>query len=162
MMRRLLAIAFLLAGPSSAMALDPHAIYERACARCHQAHAGPFAEETLARRDDRVVSARDGRDLETFLEAGHGRLSPEDVSALLDLFNAILSANRLYDGKCRVCHDRGVVLARHELILRDGVLVGRYSGRPVETFLRHHGRLTDDELPVILAMLERQLRTADD
>ena len=65
----------------------------------------------------------------------------------------------LFEKKCRICHDRAVKLARTELTIKDGRLVGRYSKRDIATFLAGHGRLTADEVPLIVDMLKRQIAT---
>jgi hypothetical protein len=72
---------------------------------------------------------------------------------------AILEAGGLFREQCLICHDRAVVLARRELVLRGNRLVGRYSGRDIPVFLENHGRLNDSEIVVVLRMLERHLAT---
>jgi len=56
-----------------------------------------------------------------------------------------------------MCHSRAVGLARGRLILSDGKLVGRYTGRDIEAFMENHGRLEGAEVSTIVRMLERQL-----
>ena len=162
MKRAILVLCGLVLASPAALAVDPHALYEQACSGCHLPDAGPFARGTLTIRDGRVVSQRSGRDVADLLGQGHGRLTKEDTDALVDQFRAILGSGGLFDGKCRICHDSGATFARRTLTIRDGVLVGRYSGRPVAPFLKAHGRLSDDEIPIILSMLERQIASADE
>jgi hypothetical protein len=137
--------------------LDAHALYERSCARCHAPHAGDFVPQSLVRRGDRIVGRENGKELRAFLAAGHGRLAPDEVDAMVAHLAFILKSGGLFRDKCLICHDRAVVLARRELILRDGRLVGRYSGRDIAGFLETHGRLDGAEVTAILRMLERQL-----
>ncbi len=70
---------------------------------------------------------------------------------------SVFEAGGLYRKKCLICHKRAVGLARRKLILLDGTLVGRYTGRRIETFLENHGRLESAEITTITRMLERQL-----
>jgi hypothetical protein len=76
------------------------------------------------------------------------------------MFRRQILFESLYAEKCRICHDPARDLARHRIALLDGGLVGRYDGRPVERFLRYHGRLKDDDHAMILDMLAWQLATA--
>ena len=154
-----LALAFLAVGgaASSAQTLDPHEIFEERCAGCHALHAGDFVPESLARHGDRIVGRDSGKELRPFLAGGHGRLGPLEVEALVAHLVAVLEAGGLYRDKCRLCHDRAVVLARSELALRGDRLVGRYSGRDIAVFLENHGRLDGPEIEIILRMLKRQL-----
>ena len=137
--------------------LDPHALYEGSCARCHESHAGEFVPKGLVRRGERILGRESGKELRAFLAAGHGRLAPGEVDAMVAHLAFILEAGGLFRDKCLICHDRAVVLARRELILRDGRLIGRYTGRDIAVFLENHGRLDGDEVATILNMLERQL-----
>jgi hypothetical protein len=43
--------------------------------------------------------------------------------------------------------------------LKDGKLVGRFTGRDVESFLQSHGRLGAEQVEVVVRMQERQLAT---
>lgn len=140
-----------------AQTMDPHALYERSCARCHAPHAGDFVPKSLMRLGDRIVGRESGKELRSLLAAGHGRLASGEVDAVVAHLAFILEAGGLFRDKCLICHDRAVVLARRELILRDGRLVGRYTGRDIATFLENHGRLEGAEVATILRMLERQL-----
>ena len=56
-------------------------------------------------------------------------------------------------------HDPAKDLARRALVLRNGQLVGRYSGRPVTELFGYHGRVEDDERRVFLDMLAWQVAT---
>ncbi len=139
-------------------AVDSHALYERRCAMCHPPHAGDFAIKALTRdREGRAIGRKSGFDLEVFLARGHGRLSAGEVRAMVAHLTGILERRFVYHDKCRICHDRAVVLARKRLVMRDGRLTGRYSGCDIAAFLAHHGRPTADEVPVLIDMLTRQL-----
>ena len=154
-----LLILALVAGGKAAFAQagDPHALYEQRCGKCHSPHAGEFAAESLERRDDKIVGRDSGRELRAFLARGHGRLAPPEVDAMVAHLTEILAAGGLFLEKCLICHGRAKGFARLELIMRDGRVTGRYSGRDIAAFLSGHGRLEPDEVPTIAEMLERQL-----
>jgi hypothetical protein len=138
--------------------LDPHWIYEQKCSRCHDPHGALFAARHLAGDGGRVVGKRSGRELSAILDDHRGAsLSEDQVEALVAHFTAMLETGFLFQSKCTVCHGRAVALARTFLIIRDDRLLGRYSGRDIEVFLQGHGRLDAGEIPVIVAMLKRQL-----
>ena len=71
----------------------------------------------------------------------------------------MLSTGWIFRDKCTLCHRNAVRLARIWLIVRDGRLVGRYTGRDIEAFLHNHGRLSDEEVGIVIKMLKRQLAT---
>lgn len=50
---------------------------------------------------------------------------------------------------------RPAALVRDHLVVRDGVLQGRESGRPVADFLTRHGNLKPDEVPFFVGLLTR-------
>lgn len=163
--RRLAAVCALLAilsagnRPTLAQDIDPHGLYEQRCSGCHSAHAGQFVHDKLERLDEEIVGRETGRELRSFLTAGHGNLAPSEIDAMVAHLAAILGRGALFREKCLICHGRAVTLARSELILRDGRLVGRYSGRDIAAFLQNHGRLDLAQIPAIVEMLERQLST---
>lgn len=141
----------------SAQALDPHHLYEEKCSGCHAQHAGKFVRDRLKRQGGRIVSDNTGRDLLRFLAGGHGKLEARGVDVLIAHFTNILTSGPIFRDRCLICHDRAVDLARHRLVLRNGVLLGRYTGHRIDDFLNHHGRLEGDEIPKTLDMLRRQL-----
>lgn len=149
-------LAAMLAG-ASAQSADLHALYERHCAGCHAPHAGDFVRDSLERRDGGLVGRRNGREIRAFLAAGHGHLDAGEAVAMAAHLAAIAKANGLFQDKCRICHDRAADFARRRLILRDGRLEGRYTGRQIKPFLSGHGRLEAREIETILEMLARQL-----
>ena len=142
-----------------AQTIDPHQLYERRCGGCHTPHAGSFVHESLIRSEGRILGRKSGREVRAFLEAGHGNLAADEIDVMVGHLTVIQQSGRLFHRKCRVCHERAKVLARRELILRDGELIGRYSERNMKTFLSNHGRLTKEEVPEMVEVLKRQLKT---
>lgn len=121
--------------------------------------ANSFAAPWISRMACLWGDRRDGR--RALLAEGHGRLAPEEVEVIVALLSSIRSSGFVFQDKCAICHVRASDLARRELILKDGELYGRYSGRDIAAFLARHGRLTGAELPDMLATLKRQLTPGD-
>jgi hypothetical protein len=141
------------------VAADPHALFEERCGRCH-GHAGDFARETLY-LDEGIVKGRKTRtDVRKFLPRHFGKLTAEEIDLLQSTFALQIESAGLFQAKCRICHGPAKDLARLHLILRDGELVGRYSGAPMRDFLARHGRATPEEADVLYRVLEWQLTTA--
>lgn len=159
----LLALLHIACPSARAETIDPHALYEQRCARCHAPHAGDFAHDNLARRGDTIVGRRSGRDLRSFLTGGHGKLTPGEIDAMVAHLTAIVDAGALFRKKCFICHGRAVAFARNALILKNGKLYGRYSHRETALFVANHGRLKGPQVVTIIAMLKAQLapNTAD-
>ena len=141
----------------NAQQLDPHFVYEQNCAACHTPHAGEFVAEKLAITNIGLVGKISGRLVRDFLEAGHGKLSDEEIDVLIEQFEFIHDSGALFRNKCVICHDNAAKFARIKLILRDDVLTGRYSNRDVAEFLLNHGRLDESEAQKMVEVLTRQL-----
>lgn len=137
--------------------VDPYAIYEERCAGCHEAHAGDFTSKNLMVRDGDLIGRTTLEEVGAFLASGHAQLTQEHAAALLKHFSAIATTGRLFQDKCRVCHDRAVSIARKNLTIKNGDLYGRYTGRIIREFLNEHGRLAGDEADRILSAFKRQI-----
>ena len=144
---------------AGAQQTDPHSVYETKCGGCHSQHASDFSVERLVLDQDVLTISKSGRPLEEFLLSGHGGANPKEVDALIELLTQIELSDRLFQTKCKICHVRAKETARLNLVIRDDRLVGRYTGWDTEVFLANHGRLGPEEIPVILAMLKRQVLT---
>ena len=142
-----------------AQGIDPHRLYEDRCAGCHDFHAGDFVHNSLVLSDGKIIGRKNSKELLAFLNAGHGKLSGQEIDAMVAHLENIQKSGRLFHDKCVICHDRAVVLARTKLIIKNGRLIGRYSDRDMEEFLTDHGRLEPDEVAKMLKVLNRQLKT---
>lgn len=143
----LLAAAF--SAPSQA--LDLHAFWDNRCAECH-GHAGTFARTHL-HIENGALAGRHNRDLERFLaqhEAGSAQ-----AAALYAMLLAQTQTGPVYHQKCTGCHDTAATFARSSLTLRDGVVIGRVNQRPIAEYLKRHGKLAADEIPVVVETLTR-------
>jgi cytochrome c5 len=138
--------------------IDPHRLYEDQCSGCHAAHAGEFVHGSLDYSRGGAIGRKTSKGLRAFLTEGHGGLNAQQIDALLDLFLGINTRGRVYHDKCRICHDRATELARSRLIIIDGRLMGRYSGRDIEEFLSRHGRLEGREVEMMTQTLESHVR----
>lgn len=138
---------------------DYHALFEARCMGCH-GHAADFARETLQLTPEGAVVGSDGRPLAAFLSRHKGGLPPEQIERLLAMFARQIEAQALFRNRCSTCHDRAREFTRLDLILRDGALWGRYSGRPVASFLPGHARLTAEEAAEMTRMLAEILKGA--
>ena len=92
---------------TSAETADPHELFERRCARCHGAHAGEFAPNSLVVQEGKVIGRENGKELTSFLLSGHGRLAPEEVEPMVAHLTAILGRSGLFREKCVFCHAVG-------------------------------------------------------
>ena len=63
----------------------------------------------------------------------------------------------VFQQKCAGCHETAAAFARESLVLKGGVLTGRTNGRPVAEFLKRHGKLTAEEVPIVVEALTRVL-----
>ena len=142
---------------TSAQSIDPHRLYEERCARCHVPHAGDLVHNDLFQSGGKIIGRETSKELRALLDAGHGRLNGQEINVMVDHLVSILESGRIFHKKCKICHDQAVVLARSELIIRNGRLTGRYTGRDMEAFLTYHGRLEEDEVGKMLKVLRRQL-----
>ena len=142
---------------SNAQQSDPHLIYEQKCAACHVQHAGDFVSEQLIATENGLVGKISGRPVIDYLKAGHGKLSDQEIDALTEQFEFIQGTGRLFKEKCIICHDNAAEFARLKLILRDDILIGRYTNRDVAEFLLQHGRLNASEAQKMVEVLTRQL-----
>jgi hypothetical protein len=152
----LLKLLLCLSMAAQSQPIDPHALFEAKCVRCHD-HAGVFARETLTIEAGEVVGRRSGKPVLKTLAGHFGKLSEAEAGLIVDMFRRQILSDGLYKAKCRFCHDPAKKLARQTLILREGQLVGRYSGRSIEDLLSYHGRLKGHEQKTVLDMLIWQL-----
>ncbi|PIV77159.1 MAG: hypothetical protein COW54_16115 [Rhodobacteraceae bacterium CG17_big_fil_post_rev_8_21_14_2_50_63_15] len=146
------------AAPATAQATpDPHDVFEEKCLSCH-GHAGPFARLHLTLEADGPHTSR-GVPVESFLRSHKGGLPDAQIAAMLDLFRQHLTSGAIYERSCLLCHDRARDFVRHNLILQDGRLIGRYTGHDTATFLAGHARLSPEEAGQMLTVLRSFLDT---
>ena len=153
------AVFLLSPGTGLSQTIDPHAVFEERCSRCHTQHAGQFTRKTLTMKaDGEIVGRKTDEPIKSFLAGHSGNPSREEISALLDMFAVQIQSGGLFEKKCRICHDSAKKLARVRLEMRNGRLVGWISARDVRDFLTGHGRLDNKEVEIINRMLVWQLQ----
>ena len=161
-------IALLVAGarvlaqaPAQPLSQDPHTVYEQRCGGCHNEHGADLARQKLKLAAEKVVVARTGRDLEAVLKKHHGvQLTAGEWPALAALFKLGMATGGVYQLRCARCHDTAVKLAREKLMLSDGRLVLRGSGKEVAAFLASHGETQASEMAHLLQALRFHVETA--
>ncbi len=142
------AVAIAVATAPDATAVDLHRLWDERCLDCH-GHAADLARGGLAPRPD----------LAAFLRRHRGGQPPEIAAALAAMLHAQAASSGVFAERCRICHRSAAELAR-DMIVREGVLVGRYSGRPIAEFLVGHGRLDAEgaaRMAELLARVEREV-----
>jgi cytochrome c5 len=150
------------AAQSGAKPIDPHRVYEQRCNSCHHEHGADLARQTLTLKDGKLRVKRTRQDVSGLLRSHHGvRLSAEESSALLSLFQAGLTWNGVYQLRCGRCHERAVTFARSKLIVRDDQVRTRAGDRDVADLLKAHGKATSKEIEVLITMFKRQLETEE-
>lgn len=135
--------------------LDLHRYWDTRCKDCH-GDAGAFARRTLRVQDGRLIGAHHEKDLDLFLQ--HHYLTPALVGAVKRMLAAQVTTPPLFARHCSRCHDSAAEFARKSLTLRSGAPVGRDSGQPVAEFLKSHGGLPPEQVPVVVETLGRVLR----
>jgi len=158
-LRIILALVFTSGWAQAQTFSDPHVIFEGKCLICH-GHAGPFARDHLLLGEDGVTTSS-GIPLRAFLGRHKGGLPDQEIATLLTLFRQNLTSGALFERNCLFCHDRAREFARLNLILRDGHLVGRYSGRDVAQYLPGHARLSPEEARAMVEVLHRLAPTLE-
>ncbi|WP_448190948.1 hypothetical protein [Azospirillum sp. sgz301742] len=146
-------------GFADADTFDLHWFWEQRCEDCH-GHAGAFARRALSVEDGKLLGRHHRDDLMLFLQ-NHG-VPAARVKPLYDMLLAQATADPRFKDKCGGCHETAAGLVRESMVLRDGVLVGRESGRPVAEYLKRHGKLRQDEVPFfveLLTRIEREVRS---
>lgn len=147
--------------PAPSLSQDPHTVYEQRCGGCHNEHGADLARQKLKLVSQQVVVAHSGRDLEQLLKKHHGvRLAAGEWQALAALFKLGMATGGVYQLRCARCHDQAVKLAREKLVLSDGRLVLRGSGKEIAAFLAGHGETQSAEMAHLLQALRFHVETA--
>lgn len=156
-MRPWLAIGAGLALLACAAAAAAQGLYFERCGACH-GPAGELAETGLVSDGDVLRTRRTNADLRDFLRGHGGDLTPTEIETVYAALRRVTQGAGRFREKCGICHPRARTLAQRKLMIRDGALVGRYSGRDIDAFLARHGRLTADEAVFFSGVLARARR----
>ena len=115
-------------------------LFQERCSDCH-GEAGDFAPAHLDFGQGTLRARRSGTALDDFLRRHPGRLNEAERSDLIATLAMIVTTGGQFRQRCAVCHGHAERFARSHLVIRDGRLRGRYSGRDIAAFLPGHGRL---------------------
>lgn len=129
-------------------------LFQERCARCHD-EAGSFAKTDLKFEEGVLRARRSGKDLRAFLPGHPGRLDEAEREAMVATLTAIVTSGGQFQQRCAICHGHAEAFAGAQLVIRDGRLRGRYSGRDVEIFLPGHGRLDAEGAAFFATVLSR-------
>jgi hypothetical protein len=148
------AIALALSFAKPASALDLHAYWDGRCNDCH-GHAGEFARRFLTVQDGKLQGRHHVDNLAQFLSNHY--LAEDLVEPVSKMLAAQVASQPRFKEQCGRCHENGAALARESLMMKDGVLVSRQTGRPIATFLRSHARTRVEDVPFFVDVLARVL-----
>ena len=135
-----------------AAGIDLHLLWDDRCAVCH-GHAGDFARKFLSVSGGKLQGRHHVHDLRRFLHNHY--LTDSEVDAVYNMLLAQASNQARFKVECGACHEIAAKFVRDTLELRDGMLFGRKSGRPVRTFLDHHRELNPDDVEFYTNLLTR-------
>lgn len=148
---------------ASGGAADLHHFWEQTCGDCH-GHAADWARRFLTVQDGKLQGRHHKDDLLVFLQ--HHYLPQDLVQPMYGMLLAQASTGPRFRERCGRCHESAVELARTSLVVRDGVLQGRQSGRPVAEFLPRHAKLglTAEDVAFftdVLTRVEREVHSGE-
>lgn len=155
------ALLLLSAVPATAQSLiDPHAVYEKHCIRCHSEHGADFARLRMKVAGERLLVRRTSAAMDSLLRNHQGvKATDAEQKALLALFVSGIRWDGVYQHRCARCHGPAVSFARDKLT-NTGVRIVTVAGnRDVGDFLKTHGEATPGEVGLLLDMLRFQLET---
>lgn len=154
---RLVCLLVLLTLPpvsGQAQGLEQTGLYWEHCGGCHDG-AGALARKSLDLVDGVLRGRRGGTPLRDFLPGHVRKLSLEEVRVIESALLRVAQGKGRFQERCGICHRSAEDLARHHLILADGVLRGRYSGRDIGEFLASHGTRSGEEADFFHKVLRR-------
>ncbi len=149
-----LGLTFMLGIGATASALDLHQFWDKRCHDCH-GHAGEFARRHLKVENGKLTGRHHTDNLKQFM--GRHEMGPEHVERIYGMLLAQAATKPVYQQKCAGCHGTAAELVRASISRQDGVLVALPSKRPLSELLKKHGKLSAEEMPIVLESLARVL-----
>lgn len=144
--------ALVMQAPAIAADLDLHVYWEQRCESCH-GHAGAFARRFLHLENGQLSGVHPVGDLNQFLRNHY--LNDDLIAPVTAMLKAQVVSRPLFSEKCAGCHGSAAQFVRQSLVMKDGVLTGRLSGRTVADFLNAHGKLEPGQKDIMLDTLSR-------
>jgi len=132
--------------------IDLHALWDDRCADCH-GHSADFARRFLQISDDRLLGRHHVDNLQLFLSRHYS--TPTQAPAIYAMLQAQTATPPLFQQHCSSCHGSAAALVRSTAILRDGVLLSRRSGQPLNQFLSSHRNLNAQDVDFYRRLLTR-------
>lgn len=148
----LLMMLALCASPGRAADRDLHDYWDARCASCH-GHAGQFARKFLRVENGKLMGTHHRDNLADFLRNHY--LTPDLYEPAMAMLTAQAKNPPLFSRKCSGCHDTAAEFARKSLDVKNNVLMGRDSGKPVIEYLKKHGKVTPEEAATLVQTLKR-------
>jgi mono/diheme cytochrome c family protein len=152
-----MAIAAFVAVIVGVSAATGQGLYFERCGACH-GPAGQLTQVGLAFDGDVLRTRRAQVDLREFLRDHRGGLAASEIETVVGELRRVAQGRGRFQEKCGICHPSARTLARNKLVIRDGTLVGRYTGRDMGTYLAGHGRIAEKDIPFFIGVLTRVLR----
>ena len=155
------ALLLLSAAPATAQSvIDPHAVYEKHCIRCHSEHGADFARLRMKVTDAKLLVRRNSAPVESLLRNHRGvKLADAEQKALVALFISGIRWDGVYQHRCARCHGPAVTFARDKLAVAGDRIVTVAGNRDVGDFLKTHGEATTSEIGLLIDMLRFQIET---
>lgn len=140
--------------------IDPHAVYEQHCFRCHAEHGADLARMRMKLADGILLVRRDSGSMERLLRDHQGvKLTDAEQKSLLALFIAGIKWDGIYQHRCARCHGPAVSFAREKLAIAGDRIVAAGGKRDAAEFLKSHGEASAGEISLLIDMLRFQLET---
>ncbi len=140
--------------PLAAQTLERPGLFRERCGNCHEG-AGKLVKETLVVVEGVLRSRGSGSDVRGFLKHHLGGLSPQEAAIIYQVLLRIAERGGRFQQRCAICHVSAEELTRDKLIITDGVLRGRYTGRDIGEFLLSHGTSSPEEAAFFEGVLKR-------
>ena len=131
---------------------DLHALWDDRCTECH-GHSADFVRRFLQISNGRLQGRHHVDNLQLFISRHYG--TPAQAAAIYAMLQAQVATPPLFRQQCSRCHDSAASLVRSTAILRDGVLLSRHSGQPMQQFLSKHRNLGAQEVDFYHRLLTR-------
>ena len=150
-----LVISLLFTGGSRASGSDLHWLWDNQCAECH-GHSGEFARKFLEFKNGELQGRWHGEALLGFMHNHYA--TAIEIDAVYEMLLAQTLTEPRFKQECSSCHGRAAAFVRYSVVLREGVLLGRKSGRPIQQFLQQHQQLESDDAEFYTHLLSRVAR----